>query len=137
MSGLDLGLHLYTSRPNGSSFIAPQPIAVSDTVSLDEGNFIVIPTLANDSAPADAIDFTSVTLVSLPTNGIASVNPTTGDVTYTPDTYYYGTDTFFYRFFNVEGRKSNVGSFFITVNPIADTSQTITFGETVYAGIFP
>jgi len=40
----------------------------------------------------------SVTIITPPTNGIATINPVTGVINYTPNVNYVGTDTMVYKF---------------------------------------
>jgi hypothetical protein len=40
----------------------------------------------------------SVTIVTPPANGIATVNPVTGVINYTPNVNFVGTDTIVYKF---------------------------------------
>ncbi|PCH75304.1 MAG: hypothetical protein COB98_09145 [Flavobacteriaceae bacterium] len=75
------------------------PVAEDDTVEIQEGEAIVINVIQNDedsNDPSGGIDPTSVTIISQPANGTVTVDATTGEVTYTPDTGYYGSDTFEY-----------------------------------------
>ena len=74
------------------------PIINDDSVSTLEDTPIDIDILANDYDTADAngaIDTTSVTIVSGPFNGTATVNPN-GSLNYVPDPNFTGVDTIFY-----------------------------------------
>ena len=72
------------------------PVAVNDTVSTDEDMPLVVDVLGNDSDPDGAIDAGSVSIINGPSHGTTSVDPTTGEVTYSPDANYHGPDSFEY-----------------------------------------
>ncbi|MCA9259898.1 MAG: PQQ-dependent sugar dehydrogenase, partial [Planctomycetales bacterium] len=85
------------------------PIANNDSAVVDLGASVLINILANDSDPENALDPTSVVLVTLPTHGTATVNPTTGQVTYVSDGSQL-PDSFSYRVDDVQGVSSNVAT---------------------------
>ena len=67
-------------------------------------------------SPIDgAIDSTSVTIFSNPSNGNASVNAD-GSVTYTPNTGFYGIDSFSYTVRDDIGAASNEATVTVIVN---------------------
>ncbi|WP_257670452.1 Ig-like domain-containing protein, partial [Parapedobacter tibetensis] len=86
-------------------FCTPQgPIAVNDSASTDAGTPVIIPVLPNDSIGDSPIDSTSVrlidpvsgdsvTTVTVPNEGTYEVDPTTGEVTFTPETGFTGVTT--------------------------------------------
>uniref|UniRef100_UPI002638FC81 Ig-like domain-containing protein n=1 Tax=Ilumatobacter sp. TaxID=1967498 RepID=UPI002638FC81 len=85
------------------------PDAVDDTASTVEEAPVAIDVLANDSDPDGTLDPSSVTggdgvngLLE-PSNGSLSVNPTTGEITYTPDPGFVGSDSFAYRVCDDDG----------------------------------
>jgi len=77
-----------------SSFLAlgAAPVAVDDSVTMDEDTSVLVDVLANDSDPdGDPLTIDSVTE---PEHGTVTIE---GDkVRYTPDKDYYGTDSFSY-----------------------------------------
>src|SRR5438128_1092965 len=87
-----------TSNPAQVSIIVNRPTANDDFTQTDAGTAVVIDVLANDTDPDgnDNLDATSVAVISGPANGSASVNGTTGEITYTPGAGFSGTDTFTY-----------------------------------------
>jgi hypothetical protein len=99
------------------------PVAVNDSASTVTNQPVAIDVLANDSDPGvgGALDVTSVTIVSNPTNGTVSVNATTGVVTYTPNNGFDGNDQFTYTVDDADGATSNVAtvSIFVNAPPIA------------------
>ncbi|EBA08680.1 Ig-like domain-containing protein [Sagittula stellata] len=67
------------------------PVAMDDIVSTDPATPIVIEPLANDT-DADVGDVLTVTSVGTPANGTATLDPTTGEVTYTPNAGFIGVE---------------------------------------------
>ena len=78
------------------------PIAVDDTDSTQLDNPITTVVLNNDYDPDGFIDITSVTVgdgyngLMQPTNGTVTVDPVTGDITYTPWIFFSGIDYYEY-----------------------------------------
>src|SRR5262249_54261734 len=91
------------------------PVAVDDTASAISGNPITINVVANDTEPDDGINPNSVAIVSAPANGTATVDPSTGLVTYTSDAGFTGTDTFRYTVQDALGAVSNQATVTIIV----------------------
>lgn len=69
------------------------PIARNDDATTFASTAVVIPVTSNDTLGA-ALD---PTLVAAAGNGTTVVDPATGDITYTPNAGFTGTDTFTYR----------------------------------------
>jgi hypothetical protein len=94
---------------------APTPVAGNDAALVALGGNAVIEVLRNDTAPGSLLDPTSVTIVGLPTHGVASVDPLTGLVTYE----HFGTggsvDSFTYKIRDVYGNQSNVATVTVSV----------------------
>ena len=72
------------------------PIAVDDNVSTIEDIAVSFFVLDNDYDYDNNIDTTSLTIISAPTNGIYLVGAN-GEITYTPNQFYTGTDTLQYN----------------------------------------
>ncbi len=107
------------------------PVANPDTVTTPENTPVTIDELANDVATDATLVPSSVAIVTQPTNGTASINPTTGAITYTPNLNYVGPDTIKYTVKDTNGSVSNVGTISINVTfvdypPVAvnDIAQT-------------
>lgn len=75
------------------------PAAAPDLASTNSGSPVTIKTLANDKPGSNspAIDTNSLTITTPPAHGTASVNSTTGDITYTPNPGFVGKDTLYYN----------------------------------------
>jgi len=73
------------------------PVAVDDQEVTNEDTSVVVDVTENDTDIDGNIDPTSVTVLSGPDNGTVSIDPLTGEVTYTPDPGFNGTDSFTYQ----------------------------------------
>ncbi|MFQ5648304.1 MAG: tandem-95 repeat protein [bacterium] len=105
------------------------PQAIDDTTSTTVGNFVTINVLANDLDPEAAFNLSSVTVATPPSNGSATVNGTTGEVTYVPNSGFTGTDTFGYTVQDDGGLTANEATVTVTVtNP--DGNLTFNFEPT-------
>jgi gliding motility-associated-like protein len=78
------------------------PVAVDDHVSTDEDITLTIPVLNNDYDIDGFLVPGSVSVVTAPNHGAASVNPD-GSITYNPDADFYGTDSLTYQVCDNEG----------------------------------
>lgn len=75
------------------------PIAQIDIAYTLKNSPVVLKTTANDTTgmTGRSLNRASITLVTLPANGVSSVNTTTGDVTYTPNSNFVGVERYTYR----------------------------------------
>ncbi|AWH84650.1 hypothetical protein HYN59_05730 [Flavobacterium album] len=71
------------------------PTANADTVSTSKNNPVTFNPIANDTAGNSAI--TTLTILTNPAHGTASVNAATNTITFTPANNYTGTDSFTYK----------------------------------------
>lgn len=72
--------------------VADALIAIDDAFTLEEGTTATYNVLDNDTEPTG----TTVAITNAPNHGTATVNPSTGVVSYTADAGYIGTDTITY-----------------------------------------
>ena len=82
---------------------APPPNAVDDEATVTQGESVVVDVLANDTDPVFGFDPSTVAVVDDPTQGTTSVDPVTGEITYTADADATGTDIFTYRMCDFTG----------------------------------
>jgi hypothetical protein len=75
------------------------PVANPDYAETKGTTPVTLPTLSNDKPgdPDKILVPGTVTIVTPPANGTATVNPTTGDITYTPNSGFTGTDQLTYQ----------------------------------------
>ena len=97
------------------------PDANNDTDETDEGQSTTTDVLANDSDSDGYLDATSVTVSSQPSNGSASVG-SYGNITYTPDSGFSGTDTYTYLVQDDDGAFGSA-TVTITVNAVQPTTE--------------
>lgn len=99
------------------------PFLVDDTASVLEDNSVVVDVLANDVDPDGTMDAGSLTVASIPLNGVVVL---TGglDIKYTPAPDYFGTDSFTYRACD-DGGLCDTASVFITITPLAEAPVAI------------
>lgn len=96
------------------------PTATADSVSVDEDGSVAIDVLANDSDIDGTVDATTVQIMTYASNGSTSVDALTGEVTYTPDADFNGSDSFTYLVQDDSSGSSNVATVSITVNSVND-----------------
>ncbi len=96
------------------------PVAINDIATTPEDTPVAINVLANDFDPDGIVIPPSVTIVAPPANGTASVNPTTGQVTYIPAANFFGGDSLAYVVLDNDGLVSNPATVSITVTPLPD-----------------
>ena len=111
------------------------PVAVDDNTSTNEDTAVTIDVLANDTDidGNQTIDKASVLIQTVPSNGSLSQNFVTGEVTYTPNNNYTGSDSFTYTIKDNSGAESNVATVSITVTVDNDPPVAICkSGVTIY-----
>jgi len=95
------------------------PVANDDTADTLEDTPIWIPVLENDYDPDGSLDPSSVTVISGPSHGTTTVNTSTGEIRYTPDSDYYGSDSFVYRVSDDSGG-SDTALVSVSITPVSD-----------------
>lgn len=129
-----------TTTPGPNPTPNQAPTATDDTATTDEDVAVVIQILNNDTDPDSSLEPSSVVVTSGPANGIADVNPTTGDVTYTPNANFNGNDSFDYQVCDAETPPlCDFATVDVTVNPVNDApvaqdDATSTDEDTVLMG---
>ncbi len=109
------------------------PMAYTQFAQTDGSRPVTINVLNNDWAPGGphSIMTNSVCLMSNPQHGKVSVDCNTGQVTYTANAGFVGTDTFTYTFQDVQGATSTTGTVVLqVVRPTAADDWTDTDGTT-------
>jgi hypothetical protein len=91
------------------------PVANDDSATTPVNTPVPVDVLANDSDSDGTLVPSSVAVVTPPASGGTSVNPTTGAITYTPNSGFTGSDGFTYRVNDDDGAPSNAATVSITV----------------------
>lgn len=78
------------------------PVANDDLANTSEGIPVQIAAILNDFDPDNTLAQLTITLMTLPENGLAVVNAG-GSITYTPNSGFTGTDTFVYTLCDPSG----------------------------------
>ena len=92
------------------------PFATPDAFTAISGQAISLNVLANDTDSSGTLTASSVLLSTSPNHGgTASVDPTTGAITYTSAAGFTGTETFSYTVADNNGARSAAGTVTITV----------------------
>ena len=101
-----------------STNLDQNPVAQNDTSVVAINKSIQINVLANDTAaPGDTLDVTSVAITTAPAHGTATVDSTTGAISYQPTSDYSGADSFQYTVRDNFGALSNAATVSVTVQP--------------------
>lgn len=98
----------------------------ADANPANPGAPVAIVVAAND-APGNnggTLDLTDVNVTTGPANGITSVNPVTGVITYTPDAGFTGIDSFTYTIDDTDANGPTTATVFVTVYP-ASTANIV------------
>jgi len=99
------------------------PVAGADAASTAEDTPVVIDVLANDSdAEGDPLTVTAASAA----NGVVTIDPVTGALTYTPNANFSGTDTITYTVSDgAGGTTTSTGTVMVTVSPVADAPVAV------------
>ncbi|MCB9857582.1 MAG: tandem-95 repeat protein [Phycisphaerales bacterium] len=111
------------TTPNPGTNPTPNqaPTANDDSATTDEDTAVVIPILNNDTDSDSSLEPSSVVVTSGPANGTIAVDAGNGDVTYTPNANYNGTDSFEYQVCDNENPPlCDMATVNITINPVND-----------------
>jgi hypothetical protein len=109
---------------DGSCIYNTPPVAVNDTVSVNEDSSIAIDVLANDY-DVEGHMF-SIQAQGYPSNGYTNIDWSSQLIEYYPHTDFFGTDSFFYHICdNPESGQGECseGTVFVTVLPVNDPPE--------------
>jgi hypothetical protein len=109
------------------------PVANNDAATVQANSQVSINILANDSDVDRDISPSSVTVVTAPTHGTATVITSSGGITYRPNTGYSGTDSLTYRVCDTGGL-CDTATVTITVTPPGTATRTPTPTATSSSG---
>jgi len=83
------------------------PFTQNDSAHTYENTSIWIDVLGNDNDSDGYLNYSSLTVIYLPIWGNTNVNNSTGEIQYTPNTGFYGNDSFVYRVADDDAAFSN------------------------------
>jgi hypothetical protein len=92
------------------------PVAVDDVASVDEDSSVSVDVLANDDDPVENDPLTIDSFTQGSNGSVAEVN---GELVYTPNQDYFGTDSFTYTISDGNGGTDSA-TVSVTINPIND-----------------
>ncbi|MDL0431355.1 Ig-like domain-containing protein [Marinobacter sp. TBZ242] len=93
------------------------PEADNDSATLDQNTRVALDVLANDLDQEGRLNPASVRVITQPAHGHASVETSTGAVTYEPEPDYTGPDSFTYVVEDEFGGESNAATVSLSVGP--------------------
>ncbi|MCU4154678.1 tandem-95 repeat protein [Carboxylicivirga sp. A043] len=105
------------------------PIITSSTFSTAENTAITIELSSFASDEDGNLDPSSLVITSGPSNGSTSINSTSGDITYTPNTSFSGSDNFNVQIQDTDSRYSNTGT--ITINVSSEAPSAVDDSYTI------
>ncbi len=114
-AGVSGSFALNLSRPESQRNTT---IAADDVASTLEDTEVIIAVLSNDSTNFGALDLASVMEVVSPAHGNLLFNPD-GSITYSPESGYFGLDSFVYRVCNTFGACSDA-QVNVTIDEVID-----------------
>ena len=102
-----------------------RPLAVDDSYTTNEDQVLTDNILTSDSDPM-GYDLSAVTtLVQEPLNGVLALN-SNGEITYTPNTDYHGTDSIYYQVCNsAPYSKCDTAMVHFTILPVNDLPMAV------------
>lgn len=103
------------------------PQAFNDSATTLVNTPVTIPVLLNDVAGSYPLNPSSVQVVTNPSHGtITNINVSTGDITYKPNPFYTGTDSFVYTVCDTAAApQCTTAMVYITVNPLYKPCPTV------------
>ena len=99
------------------------PTAEDDQSSCNENESVWTDVLSNDADADGELNFSSLKIIDQPEHGMLLVNKSTGEIKYTPNPEYVGTDEYSYQIEDILG-KNDSAMVSIIVFPVFDPSYT-------------
>ncbi len=100
------------------------PLAEDDYIVLDEDVPAIFSPISNDTDPNNNIDAGSITITVMPLNGTITQTDNPGDLLYTPNKDFYGTDRLEYVICDAGNPAlCDAASVYFTINPVNDAPR--------------
>ena len=114
----------YTTPATCAAIPTRAPLAMPDTASTPNGVAVNIATATNDYYPVAGARTYSI--VTPPVSGIASINVSTGEITYTPSTTFNGVRSLTYQVTHTGSGLSDIATVYINITngPIVANNDT-------------
>lgn len=106
------------------------PVVVNDSFTVNEDEATELDVVANDTDPQDNIDPSTITVISQPVNGNATVDQVKGVIIYTSALNYNGNDSLVYKACDETGYCGEA-AVFITVLPVNDAPVAVDDNRTI------
>ena len=106
------------------------PVVVNDSFTVNEDEATELDVVANDTDPQDNIDPSTITVISQPVNGNATVDQVKGVIIYTSALNYNGNDSLVYKVCDETGYCGEA-AVFITVLPVNDVPVAVDDNRTI------
>ena len=119
----DLNIQGATTPPPNVAPVAVDDGSLAVPIEVDQDTATGIDVLGNDSDSDGTLVPGSVTVTGGPSNGGTTVDPVTGEITYTPNTLFLGADQFTYSVDDNDGDPSNQATVYLNVT-VADGPVT-------------
>ena len=110
------------------------PLTAPDSATVDEGGTVNITVLANDTARDNPINSASVTVVTPPTNGTATVN-SSGVIQYIHNGSETTADSFTYRVSDTTGLTSAITTVSLGVVPVNEPPVAVNDSKSIASNI--
>ena len=117
----------------GVTAVNDPPIANPDSAEVNQNASVVISVLANDTDVDIGAALVVGSVVTQPSNGLATAGP--GSITYTPNANFFGTDSFTYVA-NDGMVNSNAATVTVTVFPVICSGQSVSDTDGNISGTF-
>ncbi len=105
--------------------VGQRPVLGLDIVNVDEDESVTFNPLDNDTSSTGSLDPSSLFLVSQPPVGQLTIDPSTGEMQYTPPADYFGEVSFQYNVANQYGIIGMATTISIVVAPVNDPPEAV------------
>jgi len=105
--------------------VANRPVLNQDFVNVNEDESVTFNPLTNDVESLSALNPGTLKLISQPAVGELTVDKSTGEITFTPPTDYFGTVSFQYNVANDFGIFGTPATVTVTVAPVNDEPEAL------------
>jgi Ca2+-binding RTX toxin-like protein len=127
-----IGNDVLTNGTEGVVALPETPTATDDSAVTSMTVPTIIGILENDHAVSGDLDPSSVRLVLAPNNATVDIDVATGEVTYTPDGGFAGSNFFLYTVSDNAGRMSNIATVIVKVASAPGNVAPVARDDSIY-----